>query len=408
MNILLSSYTCGAGRGGEPGVGWNVARGLALRGHHVTVVTSPHYREQTQQAIEREGLDIRLVHVDNSAVSNYLVHRHVWWQKKVANILREEAKNGHYDVVHHVTFNQYRGLQDVFKAGLPYVVGPVGGAECVPLTFLLHGCLGPAAKLKEILRYFKADAIPPICRCNSCRSRGRVFASNPSTAERLNKGMIRLRDKACVLPAIAIQNAEISDAQTEPDTEAPFMLLYASLSRPEKGIGPVLEAFSAYLRQGGALRLIVVGMKEEEIAETPALMQRMDIPASAMEWHTFVPRATMLDMMRRASAVLYTAYRDSGSMSVLEAVALGSNVLCFDIDSQAWLPEEFAVKIPVPSVFAGKAAVVNTLVQGMQQVENLPARTEEWHRSRVEWLRRTMTWEGRIEQLEKVYRDLVS
>lgn len=408
MNILLSAYTCGAGCGSEPGVGWNVARGLAMHGHHVTVVTSPLYREQTERAIVEEKLDIRLIQVDNNSKSNLFIKRHIKWQKKAAFVIRDEAQKHHYDIVHHVTFNQYRGLRDVFKAGLPYVIGPVGGAECIPFSLLLNGDLRFSVKIKELLRYVAADAVPAISRCIMCSAHGQVLASNPATAKRLNKGIIRLRKPARIIPAIAIAESEIVHQPAQPDTEKPYMLFYGSLSRPEKGIGPVLRAFSAYLRQGGKLKLVVVGMKEDELPRAAQLLQKLNIPKSAVEWHTLVPRSTMLDLMRRATAVLYTAYRDSGSMSVLEAVALGADILCFDIDSQAWLPNEFALKVPVPSLAAGKNAVINALAQGMQKAEKSPAHTTEWHRARVDWLQKNMTWDVRIGQLERVYAEITS
>lgn len=407
MKILLSAYTCGAGCGSEPGVGWNVARGLALRGHQITVVTSPLYQEQTQRAIDEEKLDIRLIQVDNNTKSNLFIKRHVRWQKKAALVIREEALQNHYDVVHHVTFNQYRGLRDVFQAGIPYVVGPVGGAECIPLSLLWHGKLRFIAKVKELLRYVAADAIPAIVRCNFCHNKGLVFASNTSTAKRLNSGIFRLKEKARVLPAIAISKDEISRELPPSETREPYMLFYGSFSRPEKGIGLVLEAFSAYRRQGGKLKLVIVGMKEKELNRTSDHTKRLGIPDACIDWRGFVPRVTMLDLMRRATAVLYTAYRDSGSMSVLEGVALGVNVLCFDIDSQAWLPDELAIKIPVPSLFAGKGALVKTLEQGMAHAEKLPPRSEAWHLARVAHLNETMTWEKRMQELEHTYNTLV-
>lgn len=407
MNILLSAYTCGAGCGSEPGVGWNVARSLALRGHRVTVVTSPLYHEQTQQAIDTEHLNIRLIQVDNNTKSNLFIKRHVRWQKKAAIVIREEAQKNCYDVVHHVTFNQYRGLQDVFQAGIPYVVGPVGGAEIIPPTLLLHGHLHHAAKLKEALRYVATDAVPAIHRINNCPYPSRVLASNPATAHRLNSGFIHLRQEAHILPAIAISEAEISQEQPTPDQNAPYLLFYGSFTRPEKGIGLVLEAFAAYRRQGGMLRLIIVGLKAEELPQIKTATQRLGLPESAIEWRTFIPRDTMLDMMRHASAVLYTAYRDSGSMSVLEAVALGVNVICFDINSQAWLPNQFAIKVAVPALFRGKKAITEALVRGMQQAEALPPRSAQWHQSRVKWLQETMTWDVRIRKFEQIYTSLL-
>ncbi|MGN1309901.1 MAG: glycosyltransferase, partial [Akkermansia sp.] len=64
MNILLSAYSFGAWRGSEAGVGWNVAKGLAERGHKVTVLTTPEFHELNVSALEKVRLPIALIEVD--------------------------------------------------------------------------------------------------------------------------------------------------------------------------------------------------------------------------------------------------------------------------------------------------------------------------------------------------------
>lgn len=408
MNILLSAYTCGAGCGSEPGVGWNVARGLALRGHHVTVVTSPLYREQTQQAIEEEKLDIRLIQVANDTRSNLFIKRHVKWQKKAALILRDEAQKHHYDVVHHVTFNQYRGLRDVFRAGLPFLIGPIGGAETISPPFLLRGGLSPMVILKEMLRYFTVDAIPAILRCNHCPQQGKILFSNDITAQRLTCGSlgIRLKRPFSLLPAIALDDSEICASAPQRNKKQPYMLFYGSLKRPEKGIRPVLEAFARYRCMGGTLTLVLVGMDDAEKGTIQQYGERLGIPHGALMTEGFVKRSKMLELMQGATAMLYAGYRDSGAMSALEAVAQGINVICFDIPSQHWLPAAFATKVPIPSLFGGRAAIAQALANGMLQAEKEPEHSPEWHRARVAWLQNEMTWASRLTRLEAEYHQL--
>lgn len=406
MRILLSAYTCGAGHGSEPGVGWNVARGLALRGHEVTVVTSPLYAEETQRAIEAEKLPIRLIHVDNSTPSNLFIKRHVRWQKKAAVVIRREAQRVPYNVVHHVTFNQYRGLRDVFLAELPYLVGPIGGAETIAPVLLWHGGLRAMVILKEIVRYLALDAVPAVWRCNNCSHPGQVLASNDITAQRLNRGLVHLHRAATVLPAIAIAESEICAEAPRRCMESPYFLFYGSLKRPEKGIAPVLEAFARYRSQGGQLNLVMVGTAEGEKERIFREAERFGISRDCLTLVGFVPRARMLELMQGATAMLYAAYRDSGGMSVLEAVAQGINVICFDIPSQRWLPENFAIKVPVPSLWEGKSAVAEALAQGMHKAEVAPDHPQAWHEERAAWLRETMTWDSRITRIEQEYSQL--
>lgn len=406
MKILLSAYVCGAGHGSEPGVGWNVARSLALRGHSVTVVSSPLFEEETRNAIRAEGLDIRLVTVPNDYKSNLFIKRHIRWQKAAASVISREVREQQVDVVHHVTFNQYRGLRDVFSAGVPYLIGPIGGAEVIPLPLLLHGGLSPMARVKELLRYVSADAVGMLRRCRAASARGRVLVSNAPTAERLNRGLFHLSDAAVICPAIAIADTEISETAPEAQKENPYFLLYASLKRAEKGVLPVLRAMALYRRSGGTCKLVIVGAPEEEHGRIAAMSSRMNIPEGAIEVHGFVERSRMLHLMEGAQAVLYTAYRDSGSMTVLEALAKGVPVICFDIPSQSWAPSEWVRKVPVPSSLCRISGLVKALAESFRAAENAPALSEASHRRRCAWLRKEMTWESRARRFEQEYMKL--
>lgn len=406
MKILLAAYVCGAGHGSEPGVGWNVARSLALRGHSVTVVSSPLYEEETRNAIKAEHLDIRLVTVPNDYKSNLFFKRHVRWQKAAASVICREAREQRVDVVHHVTFNQYRGLRDVLSAGVPYLIGPIGGAEVIPLSLLFKGGLSPMARVKELLRYVSADAVGMLRRCRAASNRGRVLASNAPTAERLNRGLFHLVEAAEICPAIAIDDTEISETVPETQKESPYFLLYASLKRAEKGLLPVLRAMSLYRGSGGECKLVIVGAPIEEHGRILAMSRRLNIPEGVVEVHAFVARSRMLQLMEGTQAVLYTAYRDSGSMTVLEALAKGVPVICFDIPSQKWAPSEWVRKVPVPSSLFGSLPLIKALAESFRAAENAPALAEESHRRRCAWLRKEMTWESRALRFEQEYMKL--
>lgn len=407
MKILLSAYVCGAGRGSEPGVGWNVARALSLLGHSVTVVCSPLYEEENRRAIREEQLDIRLVTVPNNYKSNLFIKRHVRWQKAAADVIRQEVQNQQIDVVHHVTFNQYRGLRDVLSAGVPYLVGPIGGAETIPLPFLLHGGLSFMARVKELLRYVSGDAIGMIRRCNSCLSRGKVLASNSDTANRLKQGINHLNIPVEVYPAIAIDESEIEEKPPVRNLQEPYFLLYASLKRAEKGLHIVLQAMSRYRQAGGKCKLVIVGAPEEEHERISGMCRRLDLSESAVELNAFVPRSRMMQLMAQTSAVLYAAYRDSGSMTVLEAVAKGIPVICYDVPSQQWASQEWVMKVPVRSSIVSPSRVVDDLSEALQKAESPGEWDLESHQRRCEWLRREMTWGSRARRFVREYQELL-
>lgn len=405
MRILLASYSCGAGRGSEPGVGWNIARGLVLRGHEVTIITNTTFSALNHAAIEREHLPLRLIEVYYGASLLKGGSPYYKWQRKVGEVIRRETESRSFDVIHHVTFNQYRGLFDVFYTDLPYLIGPVGGAETIAPYFLRHGKMPLKMVLKEILRYVSADAWPVIRRVNRSVQQKVFLASNPATAERLNKGLVRLTQPAASYPIIAVNEADIMT--DEPERSVPYFLFDGGLARPQKGTWLMLDALALLWQRGCCVPVRMVGTNEDDAAVIRRYMQRRNLPEQAVEMLPLIPHDEMLKQMRSSLALLSTVFRDSGGMAILEAVAMGTNAICFDIPSQKWLPEAFAHKMPVPGFFCGESAAANIVAETMQRVAESPTHTDEWHAARCRFLSEKMTWTAHLDYIEKMYNQLI-
>lgn len=400
MNILLSAYSFGAGRGSEAGVGWNVARGMALRGHLVTVITTREFSASNRAAIQAEGLNINLIEED-CGISFYPSSRsYRKWQRRIGSTIRQVATDGNCDLIHHVTFNQYRDIHDVFATHLPYLIGPVGGAELVPRPLLQYGNLPLLNRIKEWLRYSSLDAIPLTHRCCRHRARGILLASNAPTAERLHK----LPVQTSICPAIALHDSEIVEHLESPGNHEPYILFDGGLSRPQKGTWLALRALSRLWSQDRCVPIRMVGISPADQEIIRNYVQQVNLPEGAVQLEAQVSRATMLRYMQEASIMLSCVYRDSGSMALLEALAQGCRIVCLDIPSQAWLPPHFCHKVAIEAT----SEVMESAIAAALSCElEAPQRTQQWQAERVQWLRNHMTWETRISNLESYYKQLI-
>lgn len=409
MKILLSSYSFGAGKGSEPGVGWNIASGLARRGHEITVVTTTEYAEQNHKALENEQLPIRLLEWDEGLSDFAKRETYNLWQKKIGNRLNDVARNGDFNLVHHITFNQYRGIYDVFAANLPFLIGPIGGAEVVPYAFLTGKHLPPAMTMKEILRHCPWDAQALISRFNNSGQRGLILASNKPTAQRLNRNFpFSLARKARVCPIIAVHGSEILD---EPPVRAdhPYFVYYGGM-RPEKGASLLFPALRRIWDEGVCIPVMMSGMRDEDLPLLRQTVSFFGLPQEAVKPLEFMPRTQLLEIMRGAVAFISTSLRDSGCMALLESVAQGVPSVCFDIPSQDWLLPEFAQKVSM-SPRGGKIRAefcIEGLKNALLKAASSAQPDSEWHRNRASWLRQTMTWEVRLTQIEEAYQHILS
>ncbi len=395
MKILLLSYSFGAARGSEAGVGWNVARGLAERGHDVTVVTTAEFSGLNRKGIADAGLPIRVVEWNLDLDHFASPGTYYRWQRAVGEKLRLLCEAEHFDLAHHVTFNQYRGIRDVFATGLPYVIGPVGGADTVALPLLRE--LPWRAALKELVRYVPWDVLPLSWRIRRSPQPGVVMASTLGTLDRLQR--VGRLEQTELYPIIAVGSSEIREEA--PETSSHPYVLFDGGVRPEKGLQLLLRVMGRLWESGVQVPLCVAAVPEEKKTGVMSYARRCGLPPEAVELMSFMPREQLLQRMCGAKVFVTAAFRDSGCMALLEALSMGVSCLCLDTGGQHWLPVDLACKVPV------SRHTERDMREALIKLLEAPPRDAAWHVRRARWLRTHMSWETRIDHLEDVYRCLL-
>lgn len=397
MRILISSYSFGAGRGSEAGVGWNIASGLAARGHDVCVVTTSEFHHLNAAALEKADLPLRLVEFDAGITCFNSSRSYRRWQRAVGPELRRLVAEQSYDLIHHVTFNQYRALRDVFEVDIPYVIGPIGGAETVHPRFWQELPLSMA--MKEAVRYIPWDVLPLKYRIAATSANGIVLASTPQTAERLKRhgGLHNVK----LTPVISLHDEEI--LQSGPQGAQEQYFVFDGGARPEKGLKLMLRALSALWRAGVKCPLKVAAVDAAAKARVLRYAQRVGLPIEALDLLPFMPRVELLRILRGACGFVSVGFRDAGCMALLEAIAQGVPALCLDLAGQHWLPSEYVIKVPVDA-----PDIEHRITEALHELVCQQSKPAEWHIARADWLRNHMSWRVRLDYLEQVYGELMS
>jgi hypothetical protein len=191
LRVLLSAYACCPGVGSEPEVGWAFASAMASH-HDVRVLTRAAHRERIERALrERPVEGLRFLYYDppdilrwgRSGGPRMQAHAYVW-QKAAGSLLRAWHRDIGFDVAQHVTFAKYWAPSCLARTGIPYLFGPVGGAELTPPS--LRGCLpvkGWAADWIKRLVSRAAERDPAVRR--TVRNAALCLGSTPETVARL-------------------------------------------------------------------------------------------------------------------------------------------------------------------------------------------------------------------------------
>lgn len=142
--ILLSAFGCRPNAGSEWGVGWNFFIRL-YKLHDVHLITEAEYQEEIISECESLKISLKNIHfVDIGEKGRKKLHNQGdWtfyfyyhqWQKKALQYSRKLHSRHTFDLVHHLNMIGFREPGLLYKLGIPFVLGPLGGFGGVPSDY---------------------------------------------------------------------------------------------------------------------------------------------------------------------------------------------------------------------------------------------------------------------------------
>ncbi|MBN2489829.1 MAG: glycosyltransferase [Planctomycetes bacterium] len=407
MKILLEAYACRPGCGSEPGVGWNVALETA-RAHDVWLLTSAANRAAVEAGLAAcpEAARIRAHYPDFPTWlwrllrrrPLHFLHAYLWPWLALRAARRLHARHG-FDLAHHVTFASWRYPTWLYRLGVPFVWGPLGGGEAVPPA--LAGVLGIRGRLKEGLRAAaqRAGTFDPFVR-RAMRSTSLVLAANAATCRFLRRAFGR---EAEVLPAIGVEPLP-RDEVREDAPPPPFTVASVGVFVPLKAFSLALAAFARAL---GALpagsRLLLLGDGPER-GRLERLARRLALGPENVRFLGWRTRDEVRRILAQSHALLFPSLRDSGGMVLLEAMAAGVPTVGLDHGGPAEiLAADCGFKVPVGS----REDVVRQLAEALVQLAREPALARAMGRAARRRVRR-FAWRRKRVAMERVYRRVLA
>ncbi len=367
MRILLVAYAPSPRRGSEPGSGWNWAWHLSEH-HKVWVLAYPEDRVGCEEFLATHPRpNLRFVWVETIPSLDQwsrripgLVSRFGYevWQRAVFRVARRLHAQIGFDIAHHVSFGSVSSGPLLWRLGIPFVWGPVGGGQVTPPAFKSY--FGPDWR-GEVLRttLLRAAMYAPSVRLAARRS-ALALATNRETESALRR---------------------LGAARVE---------LFLDTGIPERFLSP--EAPSARSHTGAEVTLLWVGKLErrralplalEALAKCqprPRLLVAGEGPLRA-EWENLAVKLGLGDrvkflglitygqmpaLYRSADVFIFTSLRDSFGAQVLEAMGAGLPVVTLDHQGVGtFVPEKAAFKVPVKNpeeTVAGLVEAIRTLM----------------------------------------------
>jgi glycosyltransferase involved in cell wall biosynthesis len=374
LRVLLSAFECAPGVGSETEVGWRWALEIARLGHEVVVLTWTRDRTilEAARAAGTVPASVRFEYVMPGWLETLLEGGlplqlvHLSWQLVAYRHARDLARTERFDLVHHITYCVIRQPSFMGRLPLPFVLGPVGGGETAPLA--LRRGMGARGWLLDLVRdgLNLVARFDPITRSALAAAR-LIYVSSPDTARLVPD---RLKHKVRVQLQIGIAEQEIlAAAPADPHVNGELRLLYVGRCLAWKGMHLGFEALAELRARGRPARLSIAGTGAAE-HRWRAMARRLGLD-DAVDWLAWVPYERMPEVYRGHDLLLFPSLHDSGGHVVLEALAHGLPVVCFDLGGPGSMVDASCGRV-VTTVRRSRAEAIRGLTDALQELADDP------------------------------------
>lgn len=409
MRILIIAASASPYRGSEPSIGWKVARALC-EGHEVHVVTMAGYRKELEKA-EHEGL----------IPSNMRFHYHgqdwdeypsssndkkFWWvaYRRFLATIRERIDGliaeHQIELVHHVTFATWRMSAPIKNLPVPFVWGPVGGAEHFPAGML--GILSLKGIVFELVRYAAtwASFLSPSIR-STVRDADAIVSSHPEMT-RLFQRILGDRPTLHQLLVTAFTAEErhriLETGATPRAGDTPLKAFCGGLLEGRKGVSLAIEAIARAKKRG--LKIIY-----KVCANGPELEHLKSLAAK----HGLGEEVIFLDPLRGkeyaqelvdSDIYLLPSLRDNAPITLMEAMLARCVPVVADCGGPAYIvTDDCGIKVPTDS--RGKA--VQAIADALLDLQASPAKLNNFAEASRHRIMECFTMEAYLEKTEGIY-----
>lgn len=356
MNILVSAYACEPNKGSEPGLGWGWASRISKE-HDVWVVTHASHREGVEaelrqnpnprlhfQFIDLPPLVLKTVgRIGGGRIGYYL------WQLAAWRVAKRLHATVGFDCGHHCSYGIYWMPSFLPLMPFPYIWGPVGGGEGMPLSFWKE--LPLRGKIFEAVRWLaqRTFELDPWLRATARRSALTVAATKETEVRVRGMGSRNVRHCS----QFYIQAEELHALAELPiRREQPFRAGAAAILIHWKGFELALRAFARLSAKHPDSEYWIFGDGPDR-ERFERLAEELGIAGNVKFWG-FVNRGVWMEKLQQIDVLLFPSLHDSGGFLCPEAMAAGRPVVCLDLGGPGFQVAE-GTGISVPAIHPAQA-----------------------------------------------------
>lgn len=336
MAYAISPY-----RGSEYAVAWNYVMRMSKK-NNLTVLygTSDEHIGETdtidKYLKEHTVKNVRFIAVQPNILTNLLnwpnrnglfvytfYYAFAVWQRTAYNVAKEIIKTEHFDLVHNVGPIGYREPGYLWKLGLPYIWGPVGGANNAPLQLMKHMPL--IGRMKQTFR----NVANIIQFHTNHRLKLALKATDvllTATSENQRKFKKVYHKDSIYFPENCI-TGEITLDESKFDNPSKYNIIVIGTLDSRKSIGIFLESLvQVYNRD--MLHVDIVG--DGPLRDNLQRFAKENGLDKLITWYGQLPRVKAVKVFNSAHLHVITSVSEGNPTTIWEAMSYGVPTMSFD------------------------------------------------------------------------------
>lgn len=413
-NILVLSYAISPSRGSEYSVAWNYVTHMS-KYHRLTVLygasgnhmgdveemeeyTHSHAMSNVRFIAVRPDKLARILNWPNRhgflVYSFYYAYQRWHWQayKQVLELL----KTDHFDLIHYVGMIGYREPGYLWKLGLPYVWGPVSGANNAPCQLMKR--MPVMGRIKLTFRNI-ANSIQFHIKQRLRKALKATDILLIATSENQCKFKeVHHKDSICI-PENCITGNIILDERKFINPQKYHIIIIGRLDA-NKAVGIFLEALTQ-VQHYNLLHVDVVGDGPlRSVLQQYAIRHKLN---EAITWHGQLPRAEAVKIFNSAHLHVITSVSEGNPTTIWEAMSYGVPTMSFDhCGMHDTICDKCGIRIPISKRYED---CVTALARNIDALIEHPERFYQLALGTINCAHR-YTWERREKFLNNLYDSL--
>lgn len=412
MNILVMAYAISPYRGSEYAVAWNYVIHMSKK-NNLTVLygTSDEHIGETdtidEYLKEHTVENVRFIAVKPNALTNLLnwpnrnglfvytfYYAFTTWQRTAYNMACEILRTEQFDLVHNVGPIGYREPGYLWKLGLPYVWGPVGGTNNAPQQLMKHMPL--IGRMKQTFRNV-ANIIQFHTKHRLKLALKATDVLLTATSENQRKFKEVYHKNSFCFPENCITGKVILD-ESKFNNPSKYNIIVIGTLDARKSIHIFLESLVLVYNRN-MLHVDIVG--DGPLRDTLHKFSKENGLDKLITWHGQLPRIKAVKIFNSAHLHVITSVSEGNPTTIWEAMSYGVPTMSFDhCGMHDTICDRCGIRVPIAKRYKDCVA---DIARNIDELLEHPERFQQLARGVLECAKR-YTWDEREKLLnEEIY-----